>query len=282
MKVQDYLRDQSGLYLPPSQARPTFEPQPQRTLVAMRTPSPMITFTPEMLLEHAVLDEACALFEAEKILAEYSRKRKLRGMDDPTATNQTFIEVLMSIGVAGTAFASYTTAVTVLPVQALYTLPPNYLQIGKAFRITILGGLSNIITTPGTTTMQVNLGAIAVYSTGAIQMNATAHTLLPFRLEVYLTLRAVGVGTTANFMGQGVLTGTHFTLTIAATDLWGRVSAADASVSHVALNVPVAAPAVGTGFNSTIANILDYFHGFSISNAGNGVQLHQYFVEALN
>lgn len=278
----EYRRDQSGLYLPELMARAPFETQPQRTLVAMREPGPLVEYTPELMLEHAVLDGACVLAEAERILAEFTTRRRRRGMDDPMATNQTFIETLMNIGVAGTLLNTYTTAVSVIPAQALYTLPPNYLQIGKSFRVTVLGGLSNIVTTPGTTTMQINMGSIAAFSTGAIQLNATAHVVLPFRLEAYLTMRSVGTGTTATFMGQGVLTGVHFTVTIAATDAWGRVSAADAAVSHVVLNVPVAAPAVGAGFNSTIANILDFFLGFSISNVGNGVQVQQYFVEALN
>jgi hypothetical protein len=39
---------------------------------------------------------------------------------------------------------------------------------------------------------------------------------------------------------------------------------------------------VGTGFDSTIANLLDFWTAFSISNAGNGVQVYDYTVEELN
>jgi hypothetical protein len=45
---------------------------------------------------------------------------------------------------------------------------------------------------------------------------------------------------------------------------------------------PNTAPAAGTGFDSTIANILDFWVGISVSNAANGIQVYQYFVEALN
>lgn len=188
-------------------------------------------------------------------------------------SKQTFQETLIDLPIAGTLFNTYTTAKTVIPPICLITLPPNYLEIGKRLRITVIGGLSNIVTTPGTVTFQVMLGSVVVFTTGAIQLNATAHTLLPFKLVVDLTVRAVGSSTSANIMGVGVLMGIHFTLTAAQVDAVNVPGA---------FMVPATAPAVGTGFDSTIANILDFFAGFSISNAGNGVQVQQYTVEALN
>lgn len=43
---------------------------------------------------------------------------------------------------------------------------------------------------------------------------------------------------------------------------------------------PNTAPAVGTGFDSTIAQTLDLFVAQSVSNAGNGFQLQQYSVKS--
>lgn len=231
----------------------------------------------------------CPLRRLPKSMREY-RLRLVREpwlADDPRVGErlgslQTFQETLVAMPIAGTNFASFTTAKTVIPATCLFPMPANYWQIGKTFRITVRGALNTLVTTPGTCVLSVQLGAIAVYSTGNIQLNATAHTLLPWSLEVLMTVRAVGVTTSANFMGMGVLEGVHFTKTIAATDLWGRVSAADAAVSEVTLNAPVTAPAVGTGFDSTIATTLDFFFGFSISNASNSVTVHLYVVEALN
>jgi hypothetical protein len=48
------------------------------------------------------------------------------------------------------------------------------------------------------------------------------------------------------------------------------------------MTVPVTAPALGTAFDSTISQILDFWVGFSISNAGNGIRIDQYDVEILN
>ena len=45
---------------------------------------------------------------------------------------------------------------------------------------------------------------------------------------------------------------------------------------------PATAPAVGTGFDSTVANIVDFWVGFTISNVGNGIQIQQYELIAPN
>jgi hypothetical protein len=187
--------------------------------------------------------------------------------------SQGFVETLVAQHAAGTLFNTYTTAKTVIPATSLITLPPNYIKIGTSFEIDVRGGLSNVVTTPGTVTMQVMLGSIVVFTTGAIQMNATAHTLLPFHLRAHLTCRAVGSSTSANFMGMATLSGIQFTLTAGQTD---------AANTGGVFSAPATAPAVGTGFDSTIANVLDFWTGFSISDAGNGIQVQEYYVKSLN
>lgn len=184
---------------------------------------------------------------------------------------QTWQETLVTAQVAGTLFNTYTTAKTVLPVGCLVTLPANWWYIGRSIRITVSGGISNIVTTPGTITLQINHGSTAVLTTGAIQLNATAHTVLPFWLQAILTCRAVG--SSANLMGQGIIHGIMPTVTA------GQV---DGVNSMTTLLAPATAPAVGSNFDSTAAQTLDFFAGFSISNAGNGIQVQQYLVEALN
>ena len=174
----------------------------------------------------------------------------------------------------GTLFNTFTTAKTVINPQALFTAPAGFFaNVGQTLDFDIWGAISNIVTTPGTITFQVMLGSIVVFTTGAIQLNATAHTTLPFHLRIRLTLNAVGSGTSANFRGQGQVAGMMFTVTAAQVD---------GVNSQAILQAPATAPAAGTGFDSTIANILDFWAGFSISNAGNGVQIHQYAVSADN
>ncbi len=177
--------------------------------------------------------------------------------------------------VVGSNFASFTTAKTVIPPTALRTIRANTLKLGDAFEFDVWGSLSNIVTTPGTVVFQIMVGsapAIA-YTTGNIQLNATAHTNLPFHLKVMLTVRAIGNGTTANFMGMGEISGVMFTATAGQTD---------GVNTYTILPVPATAPAAGAGFNSTIDNVLDFFCGFSISNAGNNVTIQQLVVKSLS
>lgn len=174
---------------------------------------------------------------------------------------------------AGTSFGTYTTAKTVIPATALHTIDANVLRIGTAFEILVRGGIGNLVTTPGTITFQVMLGSIVVFTTGGIQLNATAHTNLPFCLDILLTCRAIGSGTSANFMGQARVSGVMFTKTAGQTD---GVNSGSVIV------VPQTAPAVGTGFDSTVDNILDFWTAFSISDAANTIKIEQCVVKQLN
>lgn len=183
---------------------------------------------------------------------------------------------------SGASFGTFTTAKSVINPQSLVDLWRNFFAVGTKLRVKVLMGIGTLVTTPGTVTFELHLGTIAIWSSGAIQLNATAHTNLPAILEVTTTCQVVGTGTTAKCLGVGRLSGVMFTRTIAATDAWGRVSAADASVSDVSIVVPITAPAQGTGFDSTISNLLDFYVGFSISSASNTVQVYDYEVESLN
>jgi hypothetical protein len=182
-----------------------------------------------------------------------------------------FPQFLTAQSAVGTLFNTYTTAKTVINATDLVTLPANYLKVGTQFRVKAMGGLSNIVTTPGTVTFQIMMGTIVAWTSGAIQMSTTAHTLIPFKLEVDLRVNAIGSSTTATLLGMGMLNGIMFTVG----------AGADSTTVVGTFPVPATAPAVGTGFDSTIANILDFWVGFSISNSGNGVQLYNYSVEQL-
>lgn len=172
---------------------------------------------------------------------------------------------------AGTLFNSYTTAKTVINDAAAGLLDPDFFYEGKSLEIKVRGAISNIVTTPGTMNFQVKLGTkaspITVFDTGSVQLNATAHTTLPFWLDILLTCRTIGATTAATLMGLARLTGVMFTKTAGQTDN---------ANSETVINLPVTGPAVGGGFDSTIQNYMDLWAGFSISNAGNGVRIDQY------
>src|SRR4051812_19594519 len=190
-----------------------------------------------------------------------------------TALSESYIATLNVQEAAGTSFGTFTTAKTVINAQALTVLPAGFWRIGRKLRINVSGGVGTLVTTPGTLTFQVMIGSVIAFTTGALQLNATAHTNIPFSLEIDLTCRAVGNSTNANLMGQARAFGTMFTATAAQTD---------GANTHAYLMAPATAPAVGTGFDSTTAQILDFFAGFSISSASNTVKVEQYDVLCLN
>lgn len=142
--------------------------------------------------------------------------------------------------------------------------------MGGQIQVEAVLGLSNIVTTPGTMNFQVKIGTVIAFDTGAIILTTTAHTTLPLYLKILLTCRSIGNGVLTTLMGQAMLQGTMIQQSGAA--------AAD-PVGGGSVMAPATAPAVGTGFDNTAStNTLDFFGGFSISNAGNGMQVQQYAV----
>lgn len=193
---------------------------------------------------------------------------------------QTWEETLVSEYIDGPLQNTYTTAKSIFGVDGTdqaahckYTLPANFFVPGKALSIQLRGNLSNIVTTPGTVTFQVMLGAVVAFTTGAINFSTTAHTTLPFWLDIDLTCQVGGAGTQAKLMGQGLMV----------SNCVSNTSAADSVANTLpSLMVPNTTPAQGTGFDATASQKLDIFVGFSVSNAGNGVQARQYRLRALN
>jgi len=187
-------------------------------------------------------------------------------------SSQTWVQTLISSQVDGAALSNSTAATSILPGQAKFTLPANFWNYaGQAMRIKASGRISTVTTTPGNLTLDIRHGSVIVFTTGAMSLNTTAQTNATWLAEFMLTARAIGSSTTANLMGTG---------------FWSsRAILGSAAVGSGGdgLDVqPDTAPAVGTGFDSTVTNVLDMFATFSVANASNSIQLHQFFVESLN
>jgi hypothetical protein len=183
---------------------------------------------------------------------------------------QTWQETLVAAQVDGPALTA-AAAATCLPAAAKITLPANYFYIGRALRIKASGRISSLITTPGTARYDVRVGGVIAFDGLAALLDTVAgHTNVGWMLELLLTCRAIGGGTSANLMGQGLWT---------CEDLLGVPATAPKGVLAAILPWN-SAPAVGTGFDSTIANTLDLF--FTQTVATGSMTLHQYLVEALN
>ena len=168
-----------------------------------------------------------------------------------------FLEPLVEAQIDGTAYANSTTATSLIPAAAKFTLPANFMQIGRELAFRASGRWS----TTGTPTFifEFRLGSVALMATAAVTLGSGI-TNIPWILEAELTCRAIGAS--ANMMWVAKLYGhtgaTAFTL------------------------LPTTSPVVGANFVSTDAAALDLFGTWSAASASNTCTLHQYRVWSPN
>lgn len=177
---------------------------------------------------------------------------------------QGYCQAPIAARVDGTALTNSTTATSLLPLGALWTFPTEFFsQTGNALLVRASGRISTLVTTPGTLTLDLRLGAVIIATSGAMVLSTTAKTNVAWYMEWLLTLRATGGGTAANFMHQGSFT----------SEAAGATTVAGEAKSIL---MPQSAPAVGTGFDETAAQKLDMFGTWSVASASNSIQVHQF------
>lgn len=177
-------------------------------------------------------------------------------------------------GFAGTLQNTYTTAKSVLNASSgLAQIPANYLKVGSKFKWSCGGAMSNRVTGPDTMTFQMMIGSVIACTSGAVNLTTTANTLASFLLEIMMTCTAVGNSTNAKF--EGIFDIRSQSVAMAAS------LANNAGGTGFALG-PLTSPAAGTGFDSTVANNVDFFVAQSVSNAGNGIRVDWWTFESLN
>jgi hypothetical protein len=189
-------------------------------------------------------------------------------------SNQAWVGPLITSQVDSTALTASTAATSILPPAARFTVPANYFSIGSMLRLRAFGRITTVVTTPGTLTLDFRLGPtsnIVAFTTGAIALNVTAQTNATWDLEMLMTVRAIGASTTANLIGVAKWT-SRASLNAPAVGTTNGVGTVLA---------PDTAPAVGTGWDSTVANIADLFATWSINNA-DSILTHAYSLESLN
>lgn len=186
-------------------------------------------------------------------------------------SSQSWVQTLINAAVDGTALTNSTTPTSIIPAAAVHTLPANDMVVGKQYRLLARGRISTLVTTPGTLTFDVRLGAVTAFASGALALNIVAKTNVSWLLELLLTCRAIGGGTSANLMGLGQFT-SEAVIGSPLTSVGG---------SGILL-LPASAPAVGTGFDSTASQAVDFRATWSVASTSNSIQLHQYSLESMN
>lgn len=177
---------------------------------------------------------------------------------------QGWSETLIAAQVDGTALTNTTTATSILPAAAKFTLPANYFAIGRSLRIRASARISTAAAAPGTITFDTRFGTTVVFNGGASGTLATSASNVTLLLDLLLTCRAIGASTTATILGTGTCISTAM------------------SITTPVLLLPASSPAVGTGFDSTAAQTVDLFATWSAASASNTITFHQYILESLN
>lgn len=162
-------------------------------------------------------------------------------------SNNSWNQTLITMQGAGPTLSA-ASAATMLNGQAKFTFPANLLKIGDHLHVKASGIISCAVTTPGTARFDVRFGAVVAFDTGALNLNIVAKTNVPWALDVDLLVRAVGSSTTTQFWGQG---------TFSSEAVVG--AAVPSAGGNGVLNVPVSGLALGTGFDSTVSNVIDSF-----------------------
>jgi hypothetical protein len=181
--------------------------------------------------------------------------------------SQGFRERILEVTEDGSALASSTTATSILnAARKVATLPAGYFdELGKRICFEFSGRISTVVTTPGTLTLALRLGSIDVFSSGAMTLNTTAQTNTHWSLKGELIARALGTGTSTTLFPKGCRFRSHAVIGSAAPTAGG------AGTHMLPYN---AAPAVGSGFDNSVSQLIDLFATWSVSNASNSIQLH--------
>lgn len=168
-------------------------------------------------------------------------------------------QTLITQQAVGVAVTNTTAATSVLLGQAKFTMPAGLLQfIGQKLKVKASGRLSTAASAPGTLNLGINFGSINVYTQGATGTLATSASNLTWKWDADLVLYTVGSGTAATLYGSSTLT--SFGLS-ASTPIYVG---------------PVSSPAPGTGFDSTVASVVDFLATWSVASASNSIRCDDY------
>lgn len=177
-----------------------------------------------------------------------------------------FRERVLEVYEDGAALATSTTLTSLLPASGKeFTVGAGRLRIGSVIAFLFSGRISTVVTTPGTLTLNLRLGSTDVFTSGAMALNTTAQTNVNWILQGELVVRAVGLTTVTTFMPKGCAWDSHAVIGSPAPTAGG------AGRHLLPFN---AAPAVGTGIDFSVSQLVDMNATWSVSNASNSIQLH--------
>jgi hypothetical protein len=177
-----------------------------------------------------------------------------------------FRERVLEVYEDGPALATSTTETSLLPASAHeFTVGAGRIRIGTALAFEFSGRISTLTAAPGTLSLALRLGTTDILASAGIPLNTTAQTNVHWALKGELICRAVGLTTVTTFFPKGI--------TFTSRAVIGSSAAGTAGVGTELLPYNTA-PAVGTGIDDSLSQLLDFMATWSVSNAANSIQLH--------
>lgn len=177
-----------------------------------------------------------------------------------------FRERILEIYEDGPALASSTAQTSLLPASARdATLGAGRLRIGSALAFEFSGRISTLTASPGTLSLAFRLGSTDVLASAGIPLNVTAQTTVHWALRGELVVRAIGLTTVTTLFPKAC--------TFTSRAVIGSSAAGTAGVGTELLPYNTT-PAVGTGIDFSVSQLIDFLATWSVSNAANSITLH--------
>lgn len=188
--------------------------------------------------------------------------------------SQSWGQLLAKSDTAGTLYNTFTSQkslITSTAVEgnsaALVTLPPGFWQRGSIVTLDVWFAMS--WASGNTMIFSIMMGAVSACVSATQKVTTTGGTTEPLYMHVDITCRAIGNGTLANLTSGGFFIGRGICPA-------GATAGANYTAGMGNASWREATPAVGTGFDSTVANVVDLQCTMGTSSASNGIQIQGY------
>lgn len=161
---------------------------------------------------------------------------------------------LFTLAAAGPSLTAGTAAsmlITPAAGQTRPTIPANWIGYGTRITFDAAGILTTAASSPGTATWDLRLGSTVVASTQATATLPVSMASWKWAVHFDVTARSVGVTTSAQFWSQG----------------WVTYAATASTDNFFQFPIGTNPPVLGTGFDSTVPNVLDSFFTESVATA---------------
>ncbi len=179
---------------------------------------------------------------------------------------QTWEELLYSHVVDATQISNTVSETIMIPD---FVLPAKYWYAGRTLKVTLVGVMSNVVTTPGTLTIRSRLGGVAgtsLCASAALALNTTAQTNASICIEFWHVCRIAGLSATS---------GTMFTT--------GRVALGNSRSTQGLIDMaPATGNAAVASLDLTSATTMSYTAQFSVSTNPTNLTINIATIEAMN